>query len=89
MLLPHSGEEGCEIFLVLASSCYRNQSLAPFVRQVRLQCRASSRGRAGLSLEPREELGVQVCRTSCNFSPIFISEPERAEKSIKEIPNVI
>lgn len=44
MLLPHSWEEGCEILLVLASSCSRNQSPAPFVRQVGLQCGANSRG---------------------------------------------
>lgn len=30
MLLPHSREEGCEILLVLASSCSRNRSPAPF-----------------------------------------------------------
>ena len=84
MLLPHSWEEGCEIFLMLASSYYRNQSLAPFVRQVSLQCGANSQGRAGLSLELCEELGVQVCRNFCSFFPIFISEVEWAEKLVKE-----
>lgn len=44
MLLPHSREEGCEILLVLASSCSRNRSPAPFVRQVGLQRGANSRG---------------------------------------------
>lgn len=69
MLLPHSWEEGCEMFLMLASSYYRNQSLAPFVRQVSLQSPANSQGRAGLSLGPCEELGVQVCRSFCHFFP--------------------
>lgn len=87
MLLPHSWEEGCEIFLMLASSYYRNQSLAPFVRQVRLQRGANSQGRAGLSLELCEELGVQVCRNSGRFFfPIFISEEDWAEKLVQEAP---
>lgn len=88
MLLPRSWEEGCEIGLVLASSYYRNQSLAPLVRQVSLQSGASSQSRAGLPLGLYEELRVQVCRNFCHLFPNFISEVEWAEKLVKETPVV-
>lgn len=73
MLLPHSWEEGCEIFLLLASSYDRNRSRAPFVRQVILQHGSRSQGRAGIAVELPEHLEVQVCRNLLSvFPPIFI-----------------
>lgn len=66
MLLPHSWEEGCEIFLTLA----RNQSWAHLWD--RLVCKAEPVPRAGLgSLGLCEELGVQVGRTFPHLFPSF------------------
>lgn len=66
MLLPHSWEEGCEVFLMLA----RNQSWAHLWD--RLDCKAEPVPRAGLgSLELCEELGVQVGSRFSIFFPYF------------------